>query len=90
MPSVQVLVSAIPMDDSTVHVRFEDGLSPDVDLSYLVEYGPVFEPLCDRLLPTGSCRPRDRHDRLAERGRHRTRDALRARTTRRRRDPLGE
>jgi hypothetical protein len=28
-----------------VHVRFGDGLSADVDLSYLLDYGGVFEPL---------------------------------------------
>lgn len=30
-----------------VHVRFEDGTAADVDLSYLLEYGGVFEPLRD-------------------------------------------
>jgi Protein of unknown function (DUF2442) len=30
-----------------VHVRFEDGTAADVDLSYLVDYGGVFEPLRD-------------------------------------------
>jgi len=30
-----------------VHVRFEDGLAADVDLSYLLDYGGVFEPLRD-------------------------------------------
>ena len=28
-------------------VRFEDGICGDVDLSYLTEYGGVFEPLRD-------------------------------------------
>jgi len=31
----------------TVHVRFEDGTAADVDLSYLLDYGGVFEPLRD-------------------------------------------
>lgn len=35
------------MGGYTVHVRFEDGMSGDVDLSYLVDYGGVFEPLRD-------------------------------------------
>jgi len=30
-----------------VHVRFEDGTTADVDLSYLLDYGGVFEPLRD-------------------------------------------
>jgi Protein of unknown function (DUF2442) len=30
-----------------VNVRFEDGLTADVDLSYLLDYGGVFEPLRD-------------------------------------------
>ncbi len=30
-----------------VHLRFADGLAADVDLSYLVGRGPVFEPLRD-------------------------------------------
>jgi uncharacterized protein DUF2442 len=36
-----------PGDGYTVHVRFEDGTSAHVDLSYLVDYGGVFEPLHD-------------------------------------------
>lgn len=36
------------MDDYVVHVRFEDGVSADVDLSYLLDYGGVFAPLSDR------------------------------------------
>lgn len=35
------------MDGYTVHVRFADGTNADVDLSYLTEYGGVFEPLRD-------------------------------------------
>lgn len=34
-------------DGHTVHVCFEDGLAADVDLSYLLDYGGVFEPLRD-------------------------------------------
>lgn len=30
-----------------MYVRFEDGVAGDVDLSYLLEYGGVFEPLRD-------------------------------------------
>jgi len=41
------LVAATASDAHTVHVRFEDGLAADVDLSYLLEYGGVFEPLRD-------------------------------------------
>jgi Protein of unknown function (DUF2442) len=33
-------------ENFTVHVRFED-CTADVDLSYLLEYGGVFEPLRD-------------------------------------------
>ncbi len=29
------------------HLRFEDGLAADVDLSYLLDFGGVFEPLRD-------------------------------------------
>lgn len=47
MRGTPVLVAATPLDGYTVHVRFEDGLEADVDLTYLVEYGPVFEPLRD-------------------------------------------
>lgn len=41
------MVQAEVSDGHTVHVRFEDGLAADVDLSYLLEYGGVFEPLRD-------------------------------------------
>lgn len=30
-----------------MHVRFEDSTSADVDLSYLHDYGGIFEPLRD-------------------------------------------
>jgi hypothetical protein len=41
------LVEAEPIQGHVVHVRFEDGVAADVDLSYLLEYGGVFEPLRD-------------------------------------------
>ena len=41
------LVEAVPLDGYGVHLRFADGLAADVDLSYLVGRGPVFEPLRD-------------------------------------------
>lgn len=45
MRSTPLLIEARPSDGYTVHVRFEDGLSADVDLEYLLDYGGVFEPL---------------------------------------------
>jgi Protein of unknown function (DUF2442) len=47
MRSTPLLVDATPLDGHTVHVRFEDGIAADVDLSYLLDYGGVFEPLRD-------------------------------------------
>jgi hypothetical protein len=47
MHSVPLLIEATPVDGYTVNVRFEDGLIADVDLSYLLDYGGVFEPLRD-------------------------------------------
>jgi hypothetical protein len=41
------LVEAVPGEDYEVRLRFADGLAADVDLSYLLEYGGVFEPLKD-------------------------------------------
>lgn len=41
------LVEATPLDGYEVHLRFADGLAADVDLSYLVGIGPIFEPLRD-------------------------------------------
>lgn len=41
------LLEAKPTDGYAVHVRFEDGTEADVDLSYLLDYGGVFEPLRD-------------------------------------------
>jgi hypothetical protein len=45
--STPLLIEAAPRHGYTVHVRFEDGTIADVDLSYLTEYGGVFEPLRD-------------------------------------------
>jgi hypothetical protein len=47
MRSTPLLIEAEPVDGRTVHVRFEDGTVADVDLSYLADYGGVFEPLRD-------------------------------------------
>jgi hypothetical protein len=47
MRSTPLLIEARPQDGYTVHVRFEDGTSGDVDLSYLADYGGVFAPLRD-------------------------------------------
>lgn len=47
MRSTPLLIEATPSEDYTVNVSFEDGLSADVDLSYLLDYGGVFEPLQD-------------------------------------------
>ncbi|HEX3240096.1 MAG TPA: DUF2442 domain-containing protein [Solirubrobacterales bacterium] len=41
------LVEAVPLDGYEVHLKFADGIAGDVDLSYLLDYGPVFEPLRD-------------------------------------------
>lgn len=55
MRSTPLLTKATPSTDYTVHVRFEDGLTAYVDLSYLLDYGGVFEPLRD---PECFCRLR--------------------------------
>lgn len=47
MRSTPLLIEVTPLDGYTVRVRFEDGTSGDVDLSYLADYGGVFEPLRD-------------------------------------------
>jgi hypothetical protein len=47
MRSTPLLIEAKASDGHLVHVRFEDGLAADVDLSYLLDYGGVFEPLRD-------------------------------------------
>lgn len=41
------LIEAVPLEDHGVHLRFADGLAADVDLTYLLDYGGVFEPLRD-------------------------------------------
>ncbi len=41
------LVEAVPLDGYKVHLRFADGLAADIDLSYLVGRGEIFEPLRD-------------------------------------------
>jgi hypothetical protein len=47
MRSTPLLVDAKASDGYLVIVRFEDGLAAEVDLSYLLDYGGVFEPLRD-------------------------------------------
>lgn len=47
MRSTPLLIEAKPSEGYTVHVRFGDGLIAEVDLSYLLDYGGVFEPLRD-------------------------------------------
>ncbi|HKA66336.1 MAG TPA: DUF2442 domain-containing protein [Solirubrobacterales bacterium] len=41
------LIEAAPLDGYEVRLRFADGLAADVDLSYLLEFGGVFELLRD-------------------------------------------
>jgi Protein of unknown function (DUF2442) len=47
MRSTPLLLDAEVGDDHRVRVRFEDGLTAEVDLSYLSSYGGAFEPLRD-------------------------------------------
>jgi hypothetical protein len=47
MRSTPLLIEAQPSAGYLIRVRFEDGLIADVDLSYLRDYGGVFEPLRD-------------------------------------------
>jgi len=47
MRSTPLLADAKVSDDHRVHVSFEDGLAVEIDLSYLLDYGGVFEPLRD-------------------------------------------
>jgi uncharacterized protein DUF2442 len=47
MRSTPLLTEVKPVGGYTVSVRFEDGTAGEVDLSYLLEYGGVFEPLRD-------------------------------------------
>ncbi len=42
-----MITEAKPLEGHVVHVAFEDGIEADVDLSYLLDYGGVFEPLRD-------------------------------------------
>ncbi len=45
--STPLLTEAQPLDGYNAYVRFEDGTTAEVDLSYLLDYGGVFEPLRD-------------------------------------------
>jgi Protein of unknown function (DUF2442) len=47
MRSTPLLTKAQSLDGYAVHVRFSDGTTADVDLSYRHDYGGVFEPLHD-------------------------------------------
>jgi hypothetical protein len=47
MRTTPMILEAEPLDGYLVRVRFEDGTAGDVDLSYLLAYGGVFEPLRD-------------------------------------------
>jgi hypothetical protein len=47
MRSTPPPIEATPTEGYVVHVRFEDSTRADVDLSYLLDYGGVFERLRD-------------------------------------------
>ena len=47
MRSTPLLLDAKAGNDHLVHVSFDDGLAAEIDLSYLLDYGGVFEPLRD-------------------------------------------
>jgi uncharacterized protein DUF2442 len=47
MRSTPLLTEAKPVDGYRVSVLFEDCAAGEVDLSYLLAYGGVFEPLRD-------------------------------------------
>ena len=47
MRSTPMITEAKPLNGYFVRVAFEDGTQADVDLSYLLSYGGVFEPLRD-------------------------------------------
>ena len=47
MQTTPLLLEAAPLGEYEVRLRFDDGLAAKVDLSYLIEYGGVFEPLGD-------------------------------------------
>ena len=55
MRTTPQLIEATPADNYVVHVCFDDGLSADVDLSYVLDFGGVFAPLRD---PEYFCRLR--------------------------------
>jgi hypothetical protein len=48
MRSTPLLVDAKAIEGYLVDVRFDDGLCAAIDLSYLLDYGGVFEPLRDQ------------------------------------------
>jgi hypothetical protein len=47
MPSTPQLIEARHVHGCVVYVRFTDGVAGNVDLSYLLKYDGVFEPLRD-------------------------------------------
>jgi hypothetical protein len=47
MRSTPRLAEARPLDCYIVRVRFDDGTTTDVDLSYVLDYGGIFKPLRD-------------------------------------------
>jgi Protein of unknown function (DUF2442) len=47
MRTTPLLTEAEPIGGYIVRVRFDDGTNGVVDLSYLLDYGGVFEPLRD-------------------------------------------
>jgi len=47
MRGTPLLIEATPRDGHVVRVLFEDGVGAEINLSYLVDYGGVFEPLSD-------------------------------------------
>ncbi len=47
MRSTPLLIDARVSEGYLVNVQFDDGLTAEVDMSYLLDYGGVFEPLRD-------------------------------------------
>ncbi len=47
MRGTPLLIDAQPSAGYAVNVRFKDGVAAEVDLSHLLDYGGVFEPLRD-------------------------------------------
>jgi hypothetical protein len=47
MRGTPMITEAKPLEGNVVHVAFEDRVEADVDLSYVLDYGGVFEPLRD-------------------------------------------